>query len=92
MVCTTQGPWPAPRFVGYYDSDLADDNDTSRGTSRTMFFLGNYFVNWQSLKQKLVALSSCDAEYIATTTQQHKLCGCKGCWENSLAERSMWWS
>jgi len=25
-------------------------------------------VNWQSIKQKVVALSSCEAEYIATTT------------------------
>ena len=25
-------------------------------------------VNWQSLKQKVVALSSCEVEYIATTT------------------------
>jgi hypothetical protein len=33
-----------------------------------MFFLGDCLVTWQSLKQKVVALSSCEAEYIATTT------------------------
>jgi len=33
-----------------------------------MFFLGDCLVSWQSLKQKVVALSSCKAEYIATTT------------------------
>jgi hypothetical protein len=33
-----------------------------------VFFLGDYLVSWQSLKQKVVALSSCEAEYIATTT------------------------
>ena len=33
-----------------------------------MFFLGNCLVSWQSLKQKVVALSSCEAKYIATTT------------------------
>ncbi|XP_066365077.1 uncharacterized mitochondrial protein AtMg00810-like [Miscanthus floridulus] len=56
------------RFVGYYDSDLAGDIDTSKSTSGTLFFLGSNLVRWQSVKQKVVALSSCEAEYIATTT------------------------
>ena len=33
-----------------------------------MFFLGDCLVNWQSLKQKVVAPSSYEAEYIAATT------------------------
>ena len=56
------------RFVDYYDSDLANDIDTSKSTSGTMFFLGDCLVSWQSIKQRVVALSSCEAEYIATTT------------------------
>ena len=56
------------RFIGYYDSDLASDIDTSKSMSRTLFFLGNCLASWQSIKQKVVALSSCEAEYIATTT------------------------
>jgi hypothetical protein len=56
------------RFVYYCDSDLASNIDKSKNTSRTMFFLGNCLVSLQSLKQKVVALSSCEAEYIATTT------------------------
>ena len=56
------------RFVGYCDSDLAGDVDTSKSTTGTMFFLGDCLVSWQSLKQKVVALLSCEAEYIATTT------------------------
>jgi hypothetical protein len=56
------------RFVGYCDSDLVGDIDTSRSTSGTMFYLGDCLVSWQSIKQKVVALSSCEAEYIATTT------------------------
>ncbi|XP_066392236.1 uncharacterized mitochondrial protein AtMg00810-like [Miscanthus floridulus] len=56
------------RFVGYCDSDLTGDIDTSKSTSGTLFFLGNCLVSWQSIKQKVVALSSCEAEYIAITT------------------------
>ncbi|XP_066354942.1 uncharacterized mitochondrial protein AtMg00810-like [Miscanthus floridulus] len=32
-------------FVGYYDSDLTDDVDTSKNTTRTMFFLGDCLVS-----------------------------------------------
>ena len=50
-------------FVGYCDSDLTDDIDTSKSTSGTLFFVGNCLVSWRSIKQKVVALSSCEAEY-----------------------------
>jgi hypothetical protein len=56
------------RFVGYCDSDLAGDIDTSRSTSGTMFYLGDCLFSWQSIKKKVVTLSSYEAEYIATTT------------------------
>jgi hypothetical protein len=55
------------RFVGYYNSDLASNVDTSKNTTGMMFFL-DCLVSCQSLKQKVVALSSCKVEYIATTT------------------------
>ena len=55
-------------FVGYSDSDHAGDIDTSKSTSGIMFFLGNCLVSWQSIKQQVVALSSCEAEYMAAST------------------------
>ena len=55
-------------FVGCCDSNLAGNVDTNKSTTGTMFFLGDCLVSWQSLKQKVVALSSCEAEYIATAT------------------------
>jgi hypothetical protein len=58
----------ASHFVGYCDSDLTGDIDTSKSTSGVLFFLGNCLVSWQSLKQRVVALSSCEAEYIAATS------------------------
>ena len=55
-------------FIGYTDSDLAGDVDTSQSTSGVLFFLGNCLVSWHSIKQKVVAVSSCEAEYIAAST------------------------
>jgi hypothetical protein len=56
------------RLVGYCDSDLAGDIDTRKSTTCALFFLGKSLVSWQSLKQRVVALYSCEAEYIAVTT------------------------
>jgi hypothetical protein len=55
-------------LVGYCDSDLTGDIDMSKSTSDVLLFLGNYPVSWQSLKQRVVALLSCEAEYIAATS------------------------
>ncbi|WVZ63126.1 hypothetical protein U9M48_012785, partial [Paspalum notatum var. saurae] len=55
-------------IVGYSDADHGGDIDNRKSTSGTFFFLGNCLISWQSIKQKVVALSSCEAEYIADTT------------------------
>jgi hypothetical protein len=55
------------RLVGCCDSDLAGDIDTRKSTTGALFFLGKSLVSWQSLKQRVVALSSCEAKYIAAT-------------------------
>jgi hypothetical protein len=56
------------RLVGYSDADMAGDIDGRRSTSGVIFFLGGNAITWQSSKQKVVALSSCEAEYIAMAT------------------------
>ena len=55
-------------FIGYNDSDHTGDIDTGKSTSGMMFFLSKCLVSWQSVKQQVVALSSCEAEYIAAST------------------------
>jgi hypothetical protein len=44
-----------------------------------VFFLGDNPVSWQSQKQKVVALYSCEAEYIAAATAT-----CQGLWLSRL--------
>jgi hypothetical protein len=55
-------------LIEYSDSDHAGDIDTSKSTSGILFFFGKCLVSWQSVKQQVVALSSCEAEYIAAST------------------------
>ena len=66
-------------LIGYSDSDFAGDMDDRKRTSRHVFFMGSSIVSWGSLKQKTVALSLCEAEYIAATTAT-----CQGIWLNQL--------
>jgi hypothetical protein len=60
--------WAKGEFylMGYSDSDLAGDIDDRRSTTRVLFFLGGNPVSWLSQKQKAVAKSSCEAEYMAS--------------------------
>ncbi|KAJ0970051.1 hypothetical protein J5N97_022928 [Dioscorea zingiberensis] len=67
------------KLVGYSDSDLSGDVDDHRSTTGVAYFLGGNLVTWVSQKQKVVALSSCEAEYIAATTA-----ACQGIWLNRL--------
>jgi hypothetical protein len=58
----TKGP---PRLVGYSDANLGGDIDDRKSTSGIVFFLGGNPITWQATKQRIVALSSCEAEYVA---------------------------
>jgi hypothetical protein len=55
-------------LVGYSDSDHAGDIDTSKSMSGILFFFDKCLVSWLAVKQLVVALSSCEAEYIAAST------------------------
>jgi hypothetical protein len=58
----------APNLLGFSDADLAGDVDDRKSTTGMIFFLGRSPVSWQSRKQRVVAASSCESEYIAAST------------------------
>ncbi|KAL8139011.1 hypothetical protein V2J09_005012 [Rumex salicifolius] len=68
-------------LVGYSDSDMAGDKDDRKSTSGIVFFLGESPITWVSQKQRIVALSSCEAEYIAAIGG-----ACQGIWLKRLME------
>src|SRR5947209_479884 len=50
---------------GYTDSDWGGDLVTRKSTSGYCFLLNNNIISWNSALQKIIALSSIEAEYIA---------------------------
>ncbi|XP_074341862.1 secreted RxLR effector protein 161-like [Apium graveolens] len=63
------------KLVGYSDSDYDGDLDDGKSTSRYAFHIGSAIFSWSSKKQQTVALSTCEAEYIAAAT-----CVCQAMW------------
>ncbi|KAM3206760.1 hypothetical protein ACQJBY_062115 [Aegilops geniculata] len=55
-------------LTGFSDSDHAGDLTDRKSTTGLVFFMGPSVITWSSQKQKIVALSSCEAEYIAAAT------------------------
>eukprot|EP00253_Pinus_taeda_P015738 PITA_15738 len=55
------------RLAGYTDSDWAGCASDRKSTSGCCFRLGSAVVSWFSRKQQSVALSSAEAEYMATS-------------------------
>ena len=52
----------------FSDADMAGDIDGRQSTSGVLVFLGSAPISWLSLKQKVVALSTCETEYVAVAT------------------------
>ena len=53
-------------IVGYSDSDWGGDSDERKSNSGNCFMIGKTICLWSSKKQSIVALSTCEAEYVAT--------------------------
>lgn len=67
---------------GYSDNDVAGQVDDRKSTRGMAFYLDESLITWVSQKQRCVALSSCEAEFMAATTA-----ACQGMWLHNLLGR-----
>jgi hypothetical protein len=63
---------------GYVDADFAGDQDTRRSTTGYIYTMGSTAVSWVSRLQKLVTLSTTEAEYVAVTEAAKEMIWLKG--------------
>ncbi|XP_019241696.1 PREDICTED: uncharacterized protein LOC109221683 [Nicotiana attenuata] len=67
------------KLEGFLDADLAGDKEDTKSTSGTCQLLGKALISWNSKKQGSVALSTTEAEYIASVCEYGYMC-VKGSW------------
>lgn len=67
---------------GYSDSDLGGNIEDKKSTGGMAFYLDESLITWVSQKQRCVALSSCEAEFMAATAA-----ACQGVWLGKLLSR-----
>ena len=54
-------------LVGFSDSDWAGCHESRKSTSGFVFTLAGGAISWKSKKQSVIALSTCEAEYVAAS-------------------------
>jgi hypothetical protein len=69
------------KITGYNDSDWVGNLEDRKNTTGFMFYMENATFTWSSKKQSIVALSTCQAEYIVATS-----CVCHAIWLRKLLE------
>lgn len=72
--------FPAELY-GYIDSDWCGDKEDRKSTAGFVFMYGSAPISWGSKKESVVALSSCEAEYVAASTS-----ACQAVWLDALMQ------
>jgi len=66
------------KVQGYVDADFGGEMDHRRSTTGYIFIVGTTAVSWMSRIQKIVALSTTEAEYVAVTEASKELIWLQG--------------
>ncbi|KAK8571246.1 hypothetical protein V6N13_103375 [Hibiscus sabdariffa] len=69
------------KLVGYSNSDYGGDIDDRKSNFGCLFHIGSTAFSWSSKKQQMVALSTCEAEYIADAA-----CTCQAIWLKNILD------
>ena len=72
------------KITGYSDSDYVGYINDRKSISGQIFFLGGLPITWNLVKQRVVAQSTCEAEYIAVSSAT-----CQGLWISRLIKELM---
>lgn len=56
------------KLIGFSDSSHNMDRDDGKGTTGVAFYLSGNLITWCSQKQRTVALSSCESEFMEATS------------------------
>ncbi|XP_070682477.1 secreted RxLR effector protein 161-like [Malus domestica] len=68
-------------FVGFIDSDYAEDIDDRKNTSGYLFMINFGAITWSSKKQQIVTLSTTEAKFVVTAS-----CACQAIWLRWMLE------
>lgn len=66
-------------LTGYSDSDMGGSIDDRKSTGGMVFYMNENLITWVSQKQRCVALSTCEAEFMAATAA-----ACQAVWLRKL--------
>ncbi|XP_074337597.1 secreted RxLR effector protein 161-like [Apium graveolens] len=69
-------------LTGYSNSDFGGQTDDRKSTRGMVFYLNDNLITWVSQKQRCVALSSCEAEFMGGTTS-----ACQAVWLRNLLSK-----
>ncbi|RVW70973.1 Retrovirus-related Pol polyprotein from transposon TNT 1-94 [Vitis vinifera] len=61
------------KLQGYVDADFAGDIDSRKSTTGFVFILGGTTISWASNLQKIITLSSTEAEYVAAIEVENEM-------------------
>lgn len=81
LIYASAGKEDGQDLCGYSDSDLAGDVTDRPSTGGMCFYFNGNLISWASQKKRVIALSSCETEYVVAT-----YAACQSIWLRGLLQ------